>query len=123
VRREELRKVAVSAIAAIEQQAIVKIEQASVEAQTEIALAGLTSEAARTFVAKLPTVETLMPALSYPELAGESDPPVVEQLITPNALRQRRYRERQKALRDDGVTPQQALPRYTPDHAEDGSAP
>jgi hypothetical protein len=38
-----------------------------------------------------------MPALSYQELAGEADPPVVEQLITPNALRQRRYRERQRA--------------------------
>jgi len=43
----------------IEQQAIVKIEQASVEAQTQIAVAGLTSEAARSFVASLPSVESL----------------------------------------------------------------
>ena len=41
-----------------------------------------------------------MPALSYRELAGEAHPPIVEQLIAPNALRQRRFRERQKALRN-----------------------
>jgi hypothetical protein len=35
-----------------------------------------------------------MPALSYEEVAGEADPPIVEQLISPNALRQRRWRER-----------------------------
>jgi hypothetical protein len=99
-RRTELRSIAKAQIAALEQKAIVRIQQASVEAQTELALAGLTSEAARAFVAKLPTVESLMPALSYQELAGDADPPVVEQLITPNALRQRRYRERRKALRD-----------------------
>jgi hypothetical protein len=97
-RREELRRVAKAQIEALERQALVKIEQASVEAQTEIALAGLTTDAARAFVAKLPTVESLMPALSYQELAGDSDPPVVEQLLSPNALRQRRYRDRQKAL-------------------------
>jgi hypothetical protein len=37
-----------------------------------------------------------------PHKAG-SDPPVAEQLISPNALRQRRFRERQKALRDDAA--------------------
>ena len=59
-----------------------------------------------------------MPALSYQELAGEAEPPMVEQLISPNALRQRRYRERQKALRDGDVTATAAL-RYASDHAED----
>jgi hypothetical protein len=107
-RREELRRVARAQVEALERQAIVQIQQASVEAQTELALAGLTSEAARLFVSRLPTVENLMPALSYRELAGEAEPPIVEQLATPNALRQRRYRERQKALRGGGVTP--ALP-------------
>jgi hypothetical protein len=97
-RREELRRAAKAQIESLEQRAIVEIEKASVEAQTEIALAGLTSQAARRFVAQLPTVESLMPALSYQELSGETDPPIVEQLISPNALRQRRYRERQKAL-------------------------
>ncbi len=105
-----MRRVAKAQVEAIEQQAIVAIEQASVEAQTEIALAGLTSEAARTFVDNLPTIESLMPALSYDELAGEADPPIVEQLVSPNALRQRRYRTRQKgALHNADVTPPKAL--------------
>ena len=56
------------------------------------------------FVGSLPAVESLMPALSYSELSGEADPPIVEQLITPNALRQRRFRERQAALRNAAVT-------------------
>ena len=104
-RRGELRRVAQSQVEALEQRAVLQIEQASVEAQTELAIAGLTSEAAQTFVARLPTVESLMPKLDYRELAGEADPPVVEQLLAPNALRQRRYRERQKALRGVTVTP------------------
>ena len=109
-RRAELRRVAQEQVESLEQQAIVKIEPASVEAQTQIAVAGLTSEAAHSFLASLPTVESLMPALTYRELAGEADPPIVEQLITPNALRQRRFRERQKALRDANVTVDNALP-------------
>ena len=51
-----------------------------------------------------------MPALSYRELAGEADPPIVEQLIAPNALRQRRFRERQKALRNGNVTVENTTP-------------
>ncbi len=86
-RRKELRRVAESRVAALEQEAVVQIELASVEAQTEIAIAGLTSETARAFVERLPTVESLMPALDYAALAGEADPPIVEQLISPNTLR------------------------------------
>jgi len=43
----------------------------------------------------------------YDEIAGNASPPVAEQLVTPNALRQRRFRERQAALRNagDNVTP------------------
>jgi hypothetical protein len=107
-RRDELRKVAKAQIEALERKAIVEIQRGSIEAQTELALAGLTSAAARVFVERLPTVESLMPALSYAELAGEAEPPIVEQLLTPNALRQRRYRDRQRALRDGEVT--QRLP-------------
>lgn len=103
-RRDELRLAARAQVAALEQKAVVAIETASVEAQTQVALAGLTSEAARAFVANLPAVDTLMPSLSYQEIAGESDTPIVEQMLTPNALRQRRFRERQKALRDADVT-------------------
>ncbi|MGH8576221.1 MAG: hypothetical protein ACREXJ_04770 [Gammaproteobacteria bacterium] len=104
-RRSELRRSAQAQIESLEQAAIVKIEMASLEALTQITTAGLTSEAARSFLSALPSAESLMPQLSYQELAGESDPLIVEQLITPNALRQRRYRERQQALRNDGVTP------------------
>src|SRR5215471_12169854 len=70
------------------------------QAQTEIAVSGLTSEVARGFIERLPGIEALMPALSFSEVAGEAEPPVAEQLVTPNTLRQRRYRERQAALRN-----------------------
>ena len=92
------------AIESLEQQAIVKIEQASVEAQKQIAVAGLNSEAAQAFVASLPTIESLMPQLLYRDLADDAEPPIVQQLITPNALRQRRFREHQKALHNANVT-------------------
>ncbi len=109
-RRNELRRVAESRVEALEQRAKVDIESASCSLQTDIAIAGLTSEIARTFVESLPTVESLMPALSYEELAGEADPPVVEQLVSPNALRQRRFRQREKALRNADVALQPASP-------------
>jgi hypothetical protein len=97
-RRQELRLMAETQIEAIEQKAIVQIELSCLEAQTKIATAGLTSEAAQQFVEKLPAIDTLMPALSFGEIAGEAEPPVAEQLLSPNALRQRRFRERHKAL-------------------------
>jgi len=110
-RRAELRKMAETRIEAIEAKAITGIEVGCLEAQTTLAVAGLTSEAAYAFVEKLPSIETLMPALSFTEIAGEADPPVAEQLVSSNALRQRRYRERlkrngdaQQALRDATVT-------------------
>ena len=96
-------------IDALERRAVVDIEQASVEAQTELAIAGLTSEGARGFADRLPTVDNLMPQLSNQEIAGEADPPVVEQLVSPNALRQRRFRDRQKALHNGSVTDDAAL--------------
>jgi hypothetical protein len=93
-RRAELRKMAMTRIAAIESAAIVEIGKATVEAQMIIAASGLASDAAKAFLDRLPPIEGLMPALSYEEVAGEADPPIVEQLISPNALRQRRWRER-----------------------------
>ena len=87
-----------SQIAAIEQKAFVEIEASCLDAQTKLALAGCTSEMARAFIESLPAVDTLMPRLSYSAIAGEADPPVVEQLLTPNALRQRRFRERRRPL-------------------------
>jgi hypothetical protein len=105
-RKAELRRMAQTQIAAIERRAFVEIESSCLDAQTKLAVAGCTSDAAKAFVDRLPSVEKLMQPLSFAEIAGEADPPVAEQLITPNALRQRRFRERQKALRDtaSGVT-------------------
>lgn len=106
-RKAELRRMARTQIAAIEQKAIVDIGMRSVEAQTALAMAGLTSEAAQNFLQALPSIEKLMPSLSFAEVAGEADPPVAEQLVSSNALRQRRFRERQAALQKgnaEGVT-------------------
>ena len=46
-----------------------------------------------------------MPRLTLAEVAGDADPPIAEQLISSNALRQKRYRERQRGLRDVTKTP------------------
>jgi hypothetical protein len=64
------------------------------DAQTQLATAGLTSEAERAFVDRLPSIDTLMPRLSFAEIVGEAEPPIAEQLVCPNTLRQRRFRER-----------------------------
>jgi len=72
------------------------------EAQEQLAVSGLTSDAAKQFVEKLPRIEALMPALSFAEIAGEAEPPVAEQLVSSNALRQRRFRARQAELRRYG---------------------
>jgi hypothetical protein len=97
-RPEELRKMAVTAIAAQEQKAKVQIELSCLEAQTDLAVSGLTSDAARGFIEALPSIDDLMPLLSFAEVAGESKPPIAERLLSSNALRQRRFRER-SALR------------------------
>ena len=81
-RRDELRKMAVTAAEAQEQKAIVQIELSSVDAQTKLAVSGLTTDAARGFVEALPSIDDLMPKLSFAEVAGESQPPVAERLLT-----------------------------------------
>jgi hypothetical protein len=108
-RRDELRRMAATRVKAIEQKAIVAIEMSCLKAQEQIALAGLTSEVAKEFIERLPAVETLMPSLSFAEIAGEAEPPVAEQLLSPNALRQQRYRDRQRALRDGNGALRDAL--------------
>src|SRR5262249_21787524 len=90
-RKVELRNMAKTRIAAMEAKAVVEVEVSCLKAQTELTVAGLTSEAARGFLEGLPGIETLMPKLSYAEVAGEAEPPVVEQLLSPGALRQRRH--------------------------------
>jgi hypothetical protein len=74
----------------------VQIEPNSVTAQTEIATHGLTSDVARAFLEHLPRVEDLMGRLNFQEIAGEAEPPIVEHLVSPNTLRQRRYRDRHR---------------------------
>ena len=101
-RRIELRRMATTRIEAIEAKAVTEIEMSCLKAQEQIALAGLTSDAARLFIEKLPGIETLMPRLSFAEVAGEAEPPVAEQLVSSNTLRQRRFRERQAALGRNG---------------------
>jgi hypothetical protein len=83
-RRKELRRMAQTQIAANEQRAIVQIEISCLDAQTQLAMAGLTSEAARAFVDRLPAIDTLMPRLSF-----------AEQLVS-----QRRFRNRHVAVRN-----------------------
>jgi hypothetical protein len=100
-RKRELRTMATTRIEAIERKAVTEIEMSCLGAREQIALAGLTSDAARLFIEKLPGIETLMPRLSFAEVAGEAEPPIAEQVVSSNALRQRRYRERQ-ALRRNG---------------------
>ena len=108
-RRAELRKMATTRIEAIQAKAITEIELASVEAQTQIAASGLTSEAARAFLDNLPRLETLMPKLSFEEVAGKAAPPVAEQLTSPGALRQRRFRERHHLASQAPPAPTAAL--------------
>jgi hypothetical protein len=99
-RKNELRRMATTAIAAQERKAKVQIGLSCLDAQTQLAVSGLTSDAARGFIEALPRIDDLMPRLSFAEVAGEAKPPIVEQLLSSNALRQQRHRERQKALRN-----------------------
>jgi hypothetical protein len=62
-RRVELRRVAKAEIDALEKVARVQIEQASVQAQTEVIANGLTSAAAIEFLRSMPAIDTMMPAL------------------------------------------------------------
>ena len=69
-RRTELRKMAVTRIAAMEKAARTAIESNSVEVQTELLAGGLTTDAAKIFLEEMPTAETLMPVLDATEIKG-----------------------------------------------------
>jgi hypothetical protein len=60
-RRQELRRKVKSRIEAMEQEARTQIEHMSLNAQTEIVANGLQSEAARAFLDRMPSIDTLMP--------------------------------------------------------------
>jgi len=103
-RKRELRTMAQTRIEAIEHKAVTEIELSCLKAQEAIAISGLSSSAAKDFIDKLPAIETLMPALSFEAIAGPGEVPVVEKLVSPAALRQRRHRARLRDMRDSGVT-------------------
>jgi hypothetical protein len=117
-RKAELRRMAQTQIEAIERKAVTEIELSCLKAQEEIAVAGLTSDAARHFIDALPSIERLMPVLSFAEVSGEAKPPTAEQLVSSNALRQRRFRDRHRNVSGP------LLPdRVTPQHPDGDSAP
>lgn len=67
-RRNELRRKADAEIAASKQAARTQIEVWSLRAQTDLASQTLSSDAAKTFLEKMPTTEELMPKLEYREV-------------------------------------------------------
>ena len=71
-RRSELRKIALSRIAALEKDAKAQIEVISLEAQTELLGGGLDSLAAKAFLNKLESVERLMPKLDAEQIRDAS---------------------------------------------------
>jgi hypothetical protein len=73
-RSAELRLMAESRVEAIEAKAITEIELSCLKAQEQIAIAGLTSDVARQFIEGLPSVESLMPHLSYAEMPARQNP-------------------------------------------------
>jgi len=72
-RRVELRRAAKSRIAAIEKEAITKIERLSLAAQTEVVANGLQSDAARKFLENMPEIDVLMPSLNAVEMKQIQD--------------------------------------------------
>ncbi len=68
-RRAELRLVARANIEALERAAIVALQKASLAAQEGIVAGGLGSEAARSALEALPSVEALMPPLAFDVVA------------------------------------------------------
>lgn len=70
-RRAELRKVCYTRLDALEKEARTEIEASSVEIQTQLIAGGLDSEAAREFLASMPTPEELMPAVGLEEVRAQ----------------------------------------------------
>jgi hypothetical protein len=66
--RTDLRRLSNLLIEASERQACLRIMQASVKAQTEIMSTGITSEDGQAFLARIPSVEELMPLIPVTEV-------------------------------------------------------
>lgn len=73
LRRQELRRAAKSKIEALEREAITKIERMSLDAQTEVIASGLTSDAAKTFLNAMPSMDSLMPPIEIGEMQALID--------------------------------------------------
>lgn len=69
-RRAELRKTAAARIEAQVKAAKTTIEAKSLDVQTELMAGGLSSDAARQFLAAMPTPTALMPALDVAQMRG-----------------------------------------------------
>ncbi|HUF75366.1 MAG TPA: hypothetical protein VMM35_03775 [Longimicrobiales bacterium] len=68
-RRAELRTVVRTRLDALEKRAKTEIERACVETETRLIADGLTTDAAREFLASMPTPEELMPRFDVSEIA------------------------------------------------------
>lgn len=66
--RAELRRIAKRRVEQIEARARLEIERASVHAQEQLLLDGLSSDGAKAFIAAMPTVDQLMPVLALEDV-------------------------------------------------------
>lgn len=67
-RRAELRRAAKSKVEAMEKEAITKIERLSLQAQTDILSNGLETDAAKSFLGAMPSMDALMPPVDIGEI-------------------------------------------------------
>jgi hypothetical protein len=64
----ELRRVARSRVDALHKEALTKIEQASLDAQSEVVISGLESNAAKLFLSNMKSVDELMPSIGLADV-------------------------------------------------------
>jgi hypothetical protein len=69
-RREELRRIAKRKIEAMETEARTRIESMSLAAQTEVIAHGMKSDAAREFLERMPSLDSLMPRVSQSDISA-----------------------------------------------------
>lgn len=84
-RRTELRKAAYAMISEYKTKAIFQIKTDSVNFLGQILADGLTTEAAKVFLKKMPTIEQLMPALAIDDVESKA------KRLTDNERRELRY--------------------------------
>jgi hypothetical protein len=72
--RDQMRKVVQKRVEAMEAEAHRKIEQQSLELQTQVSAHGLLSDAARTFLEQMPNWELLMPRVDVSKMLNAENP-------------------------------------------------